>query len=329
MTSAGHEQGVTVLADSGQRTEPTVSVVIPARNAAGTIGECLRAVRAQSLAADRREVIVIVDGRSHDATEQIARELGATVIVQGQTGAGGARNQGVRAARGTWIAFTDADCVPTRGWLRALIAAVDADSPTGSLALGAAGPTIGIESHTAAARFVDLTGGLQAERHLAHARYPWAPTANVLYRRAALLEVGGFDSRFVSYEGCDLHTRLLRSVGGRFELAPRALVYHRHRAGWRAYWRQQLNYGRGYAQFFLRYRDELPWNGSDEARSWLGLGSAGIRALVSANGDRGLVRRGTFVKALAQRIGFATTYWRAEEAERWRSALGTSVEQAS
>ncbi len=316
------------LAEDGDQGGLDVSVVIPARNAVATLGECLRALASQSLPAHRFEVLVVIDGPD-DATAEVAHGLGARVIPESAAGAAAARNSGVRAARGTWIAFTDADCVPTRGWLRALLTAVDAAGTGDQPALGSAGPTIGIESRSAAAKFVDMTGGLHAERHLAHGRYPWAPTANVLYRRAALLEVGGFDSRFVSYEGCDLHTRLRRKVGGGFDLAPNALVYHRHRDGWRAYWRQQRNYGRGYAQFFLRYRDELTWSALDETRSWLRIGAAGLRALATPTGDRGLVRRGTFVKSRAQRIGFAPTYWRSAEAERWRRTPSTSTEVAS
>ena len=242
----------------------TVSVVIPARDAAEVLGACLRALASQTMAAEEREVIVVVDDRSLDGTTEVARTHGAIVAVNSATGAAAARNVGIAASRGRWVAFTDADCIPTRGWLSALVqAAEDATNvanatESGAPALGAAGQTIGYRSDTPAARFVDLTGGLRAERHLDHERYPWAPTGNVLYRRDALLAVGGFDARFVSYEGCDLHTRLLRRVGGQFVFAPRAVVNHRHRAGWRAYWRQQVNYGRGYAQFFLRYSDELP-----------------------------------------------------------------------
>jgi glycosyltransferase involved in cell wall biosynthesis len=309
----------------GDRNQPrrdalTVSVVIPARNAGGTLGECLRALQAQTLAADEREVIVVVDEPAEDATAATASTYGATVVTQSRSGAARGRNVGIARASGKWVAFTDADCIPTRGWLTALVEAAEAASRPDQPALGAAGPTVGYQSTSAAARFVDMTGGLQAEKHLAHTRYPWAPTANVLYSRSALLAVGGFDGRFVSYEGCDLHTRLLREVGGSFVFAPRALVYHRHRAGWRAYWRQQLNYGRGYAQFFRRYEPEIPWCLRDEARAWLRLGGAGVRALVTPLGEDGLVRRGTFIKTIAQRTGFLTTYWRRGETTRWRMA---------
>lgn len=296
-----------------------VSVVVPARDAAATLGECLHALQSQSLARDDSEVIVVVDGRSHDETRGIATRPGVRVLAQSGRGAGGARNDGVLAATGELVAFTDADCIPSRRWLASLVEAAHRPSSRLAGVLGVAGPTLGYHSETAAARFVDLTGGLQAQRHLAHPRYPWAPTTNVVYRRDALLAVGGFDPRFVSYEGCDLHTRLARRVGGEFRFEPRAVVLHRHRAGWDAYWRQQHNYGRGYAQFFRRYAAELPWTATDEARAWLAVGLAGLRALQPGSDDERLLRRGDFVKQLAQRTGFATTFWSPGEAARWRS----------
>ena len=300
------------MTDPGAR-RPRISVVVPALDAATTLGECLRALAEQSYPTELRETIVVVDARTSDATASIARQSGARVLLHSREGAASARNAGVAIATGKWIAFTDADCVPTRRWLEELLNTCEA-----SQGLGAAGPTSGLSSVTPAARFVDLTGGLDAERHLAHDTYPWAPTCNVMYRREALVSVGGFDERFESYEGCDLHTRLRREVGGAFSFVRRAVVLHRHRASWRAYWRQQVNYGRGFAQFFLRYGDELPWRPADELRAWTRVASAAVRALISVRGNDALLRRGLFVKSLAQRIGFVATFWRPNAAARWR-----------
>lgn len=147
--------------------------------------------------------------------------------------------------------------------------------------------------------------------------FPFAPSANVLYRRAALAEAGGFDERFRSYEACDLHTRLLDAAPGRFEFVPRAIVMHRHRDSWRGYWRQQYGYGQGYAQFVWCYRDRLPWSARDEVRAWAGVARGGVAALRGGPADERLVRRGLFVKSLAQRLGFDSTFWRASERGQW------------
>lgn len=299
---------------SAESEAPLVSVVVPVYNGASTIVDCVRALLGQSMARDAFEIIVVDDG-STDETAALASGFPIRLLRRENGGAAAARNSGTNAARGAWIAFIDADCVPSRGWLHALVGAVAAP---GATMLGAAGRTLGLRSTTAPARFCDLTGGLDAERHLAHPRYPFPPSGNVLYRRDALLAVGGFDPRFRSYEGCDLHARLRARDDGSFVFAPRAVVLHRHRRTWSAYWRQQFSYGIGYAQFMRSRAGELPWTLVSEAKAWGALAALGAAAALPGRGDRALVRRGTFVKALAQRSGFSLTYWRrgALDAER-------------
>ncbi|MFL5674882.1 MAG: glycosyltransferase, partial [Chloroflexota bacterium] len=291
-----------------------VSVVCPVRNGAGTLADCLAGLAAQSLARDAYEVIVVADSRSVDDTIAVAEAWAAAadirLVIHAEDGAAAARNFGIAAARAPWVAMIDADCVATRTWLAELLRAAGDG-------LGAAGRTLGYRSVTDAARYVDLTGGLGAERHLAHPRYPWAPTGNVVYRRDALDAVGGFDPRYVSYEGCDLHTRLIRTVGGEFAYAPRAVAFHGHRADWRGYWRQQRGYGSGYAQFLWGYRDEIGWTARREVSAWVRVLPLAARALAAHDGDARLVARGTVIKALAQRIGVVTTYWSPRARRRW------------
>ena len=283
-----------------------VSVVVPVYNGASTIVDCLRGLLAQSMARETFEIIVVDDG-STDETAALASAFPVRLLRRDNGGAAAARNSGMEVARGTWVAFIDADCVASRGWLHALTAAVRAPGPP---MLGAAGRTLGLRSTSPAARFCDLTGSLDAERHLAHPRYPFPPSGNVLYRREALLAVGGFDPRFRSYEACDLHARLRARDGGAFVFVPRAVVLHRHRHTWPAYWRQQFSYGIGYAQFMRSRAGELHWSLLSEAKAWGALAALGAAAALPGRGDRALVRRGAFVKALAQRSGFSLTYWR-------------------
>ena len=99
-----------------------VSVVIPARNAAATIGRTLSALGAQQTDASY-EVIVVDDG-STDDTIAIARAAGARVLEQHAQGPAQARNLGRRSANAGVLAFTDADCYPDPGWVEAALAAV-------------------------------------------------------------------------------------------------------------------------------------------------------------------------------------------------------------
>jgi glycosyltransferase involved in cell wall biosynthesis len=92
----------------------SVSVVIPAHNAERTLGRVLRALAEE--VPDVRDVIV-VDDASTDATGDVARAAGATVVRNdAPLFAGGARNRGWDAAGGDSVVFLDADAIPAPGW---------------------------------------------------------------------------------------------------------------------------------------------------------------------------------------------------------------------
>lgn len=86
---------------------PRVSVIVPAHNAAGTLGDCLQALLASS--CEGMEILV-VDDRSTDGTAEIARSLGVRVVSNSRgRGPAAARNEGVAHARGALVMFIDAD----------------------------------------------------------------------------------------------------------------------------------------------------------------------------------------------------------------------------
>jgi len=291
-----------------------VSVVVPFHNAESTLGACLDAIGSQNISRSTYEVIAVNDG-SDDRSAEIASRPGVRLLTQDNRGAPAARNAGVREAVGEWIAFTDADCIPSRGWLRTLLATVKSRKPA---ALGAAGPVVGQPSDARASRFVDISGGLDSERHLSHPRFPFAPSGNVMYRKSALEAVGGFDERFAAYDACDLHARLREKVGGEMLFSRSAVVIHRHRETWGEYWNQQVNYGRGLAQFYFTRSSEISWSALREAKEWILLAPSAALACLPGKDDSALARRGTFLKRLAQRIGFTRTYFSAAERSRWK-----------
>src|SRR5918998_1202416 len=111
-----------------------VSVVVPARNAAGTIGSTLSGLEAQRF-ADEFEVIVVDDGSS-DETRKMARasRVVSEVLELRGRGPAAARNAGAERARGAKLAFLDSDCEPVPEWLAEGVAALeDADYVQGKV----------------------------------------------------------------------------------------------------------------------------------------------------------------------------------------------------
>ncbi|WP_373048212.1 glycosyltransferase family 2 protein [Vulgatibacter sp.] len=87
-----------------------ISVVIPCYNAAPWIGAALRSAAAQTLAP--HEILVVDDGSTDGSLEAItASGVEVRLLRTARRGGAGARNEGIRAATGDWIAFLDADDV--------------------------------------------------------------------------------------------------------------------------------------------------------------------------------------------------------------------------
>jgi GT2 family glycosyltransferase len=87
---------------------PRFSVVIPAYNAGKTLARALDSVLTQTWPA--HEIIVVDDGSSDNSREVVAAYGGRVIYLQQENaGPSAARNRGVEAASGEWIAFLDAD----------------------------------------------------------------------------------------------------------------------------------------------------------------------------------------------------------------------------
>jgi glycosyltransferase involved in cell wall biosynthesis len=106
-------------------TVPLISVVIPTKDRAGYIRQAHASVAALR-GDDMRLEIIVADNGSKDGTFDVAREFGAIVVQMATPGAAAARNAGIRAAKGDYIAFLDDDDVWLPGHLRPHLAMLQA-----------------------------------------------------------------------------------------------------------------------------------------------------------------------------------------------------------
>lgn len=181
-----------------------LSVVIPAYNAADTIAAQLAALEAEEYRGSWE--ILVVDNGSADATASIANEWAARSqrirVIDGSqaSGAAHARNVGARSARGSALAFCDADDIVVAGWVESIATGlVDHEFVCGPLELRQLNPSWLVE-----AKGTTGTAGIIWFDDV----FPFASSCNLGVRRDRFLALGGFDERINVWEDVELSLRL-------------------------------------------------------------------------------------------------------------------------
>jgi glycosyltransferase involved in cell wall biosynthesis len=210
-------------ASTWARMGPRISVVVATRNRSDRLRALLDGMRAQTLAAGEFEVVVVDDASTDRTRATLSEEAGradlnlAVLRSERPAGPATARDRGWRASRAAVVAFTDDDCVPHHEWLAAALRAA-AEHP-GSIIQGRTQP-MPWEAHRAGpfSRTISVSKP-----------DPSFQTCNVVYPRAVLERVGGFDhaafGRSPGGEDSDLAWRAIES-GADTAFAPGVLVYH-------------------------------------------------------------------------------------------------------
>jgi glycosyltransferase involved in cell wall biosynthesis len=232
---------------------PKVSVVVPVYNGGREIARTVERILAQSLTP--HEVIVVDDG-STDDTPEVLKKLGGRVTYLRQENAGpaSARNRGVGAATGDFVAFTDSDCAPDTEWLSNLLKGFE-DGRVAGVGGTVRGVNRGLMSEYAdVLRLYDPGRGDAGE-------VVYVATCNACFRREVLVEAGLFDERFRKPGGEEPELCMrIRERGYELRAAADALVLHRNKT-FRQLLRAQSNYCEG-AYVIGVIRPEHRWRGS-------------------------------------------------------------------
>jgi glycosyltransferase involved in cell wall biosynthesis len=205
---------------------PTVSVVIPVRNRSSVVLRALRSVTDQSF--PDLETVVVDDASTDNTADAVRAYAGTDPRVhlfrhESPCGAQAARNTGVRAASGEWVAFLDSDdwWLPDSLSLRLAAAAATAAPVVHSACLVCRSDSEGPVPFSVP----PLSG--RVYRDLLRRPGPVFPA--LLVKRSALNEIGGMDEQIIAFQEWDTAIRLARLASFAFVAEP-TFVYDGTRA---------------------------------------------------------------------------------------------------
>jgi glycosyltransferase involved in cell wall biosynthesis len=274
---------------------PLVSVVIPAHNAAKSIGAQLDALVSQESAPPFE--VIVVDNDSTDGTAEVAAQytssLGVRVIsARARRSASYARNVGASHAVGEFIVFIDSDDMADSALLATFASNFD-----GHDIIGGTYEESRLNPLEIAAWREPLSPG-----HLPviFERFPYFLMGNVAIRRSLFERLGGLDEELVhGGEEVDLSLRA-HLAGHLIACRPESVVYHRHRTTITGLARQFYDFGRASSVLYDRYRKPLMLERASlgttaEVFGWIALHAVDI--------VRGRRRRGRWMRQTSYFVG--------------------------
>jgi glycosyltransferase involved in cell wall biosynthesis len=219
----------------------TVAVVVPVRDGAATLRDCLRAIHLQTRPPDELWIVV---GPSKDGTMEVAAELGgaaATVLPNPSGDRGSALNLAVFQSAADVFAFVDAQAVVDPTYLESALAVLES---SGASCVG--GPMRPIGRNTTgkamAAALTSPFGIGDSQFHYVAAASDVEAVYLGAYRGVAIRSVGGYNEALLRTEDDDLNARL-REAGHRIHLDPAIRSAYLCRNDLAAIWRQYAGYG--------------------------------------------------------------------------------------
>jgi GT2 family glycosyltransferase len=202
---------------------PLVSVIIPIHGDAGALETCLDCLDGQTYPPHRLEIVVIDNGSDRDLRAAVGRRRAVRLVDCAEPGSYAARNRGVATARGTVLAFTDADCQPREDWLESGVAALRREPNVAVLGghIEMASPRQ--DAGTSAAALHQRVSAFQQKRYVELEGY--AATANLFTYKRLFEDIGPFDERL--YSGGDLEWgQRAQALGYRLAFCAEAVTVH-------------------------------------------------------------------------------------------------------
>ncbi len=233
---------------------PFISIIIPVRDQAGDLADCLASLAEMDYPEEHRETIVVDDGSKKDISRVLTSDKFIFMRLEKSLGPAAARNAGAREAGGDILAFLDADCVAGEGWLKETVPFFKAGRVG-----GAGGRVEGyyekrfLDRYEAAFSSLNTGNRLILEGRSGSTFY--LPTANLLVRRDVFTSLGGFREDMRTGEDVDFCWRL-RDSGRSLLYAPYGAVAHKHRHRLDRMLSRRFQYGMSEAPLYRAHRDK-------------------------------------------------------------------------
>jgi len=242
----------------------TITVLIPARNEADKIADCLRSIVNGNYPQNLLEIIVL-DDFSEDQTAKIVQQLSENLVLkkpgnliscicladhlppeaQFTPNKKKAIELGVRQANGEIVVSTDADCIAPPDWLLHIAAAFEKAETQMVCAPVAFHQEKNLLQRFQSLDFIGMMGITGAGYNLGW--HQMANGANLAYRKQVFESVGGYKGNAHISSGDDMF--LVQKVAAQwpgsvcFLKSPEATVLTTAPSSWRGFWQQRLRWG--------------------------------------------------------------------------------------
>jgi len=179
----------------------TVTLIIPALNEEKYLPQTLESIKQLERQPDE---LIVVNAQSDDKTEQIAKSYGAKIVTVDRRSIGYSRNQGLKAATGDIVAFTDADTILPANWLSTILMYFETHHVAGVFG--------GFSVPDGPWWYKLYINGFQPVANAvtyALTRIPFATGQNMAFYRKNALAAGGFPEDFKIAEDIEIARRVM------------------------------------------------------------------------------------------------------------------------
>ncbi|MFC1754028.1 glycosyltransferase [Thermoproteota archaeon] len=244
---------------------PFVSIIIPVKGEDKYIPECVASLLNLDYPNNKYEIIVVLDKKATDSVKKVLKIYRKKIKILQSKKAGSAanRNFGTASAnrRAKYYAFTDADCIAERPWLKTLVKRIE-EVKSDEKDIGVIGglnlvpksdnklaKTIGAMEQT----LIGGGGSAQVSVLGEEQIVPSLPNCNSMYKKI-LWQTNKQDEKLIVGQDGEFNYRLSKQ-GVRFLAIPDAIVWHHRTNNLKGFMRRMFKYGEATSKIFKKHKE--------------------------------------------------------------------------